>query len=1218
MRARLLCLLAIAVALAVSPEPTAAQDAYISLVGEFLSAGDQHDFLFDLERSVGSGETLRFETFANGGGTNAAGDLIQSGGIDSVLELFDGGGMSHGINDDGSPNPGLDSLLSWPGVADSGGSILTDPLPAGSYRLNLSEFGNNAAGVWAVDLVGPADALTFVGDAAIGTSGLYRLTAGNGAQVHFDGSHELDGGQYVFIVDGADMIVNSFLDVGNTSDGHLIVHGSGSTLTTNTESATYLDWGLGGAFAQVEIDLGATATFGAEYINMATDSNINSRAAFAVAAGGNVTLNTMYVGTGVGAAGVTVDGNGSRITQTGSSTLTIGDDDIGISLSSSVRVQNQGTFIAGAGGVMVHRDGAILVDDGTFDTDGNMYVQSVGEGNVAEAGVHLLNQGQINSGNVTVGTIANGGSVLIDGFVPGVGARATWDVTGSMTVGTTGFGTGSTVDVAQGGQLSVSDDVTVGGSMDTTGRLTVQTNGQVTVDDTLFVEQNGTVELLGSEIHTGSFIVDPDGTFTHEDGTLTVDGGQFTMEIGTLTIDGGAGGGLPTLRLENSAQGLVVHDMSGANGEIYVGRDNKGRLEIVDGAHLESGQSNIGQGILTPGSGEGHVLVQGSGSTWEVQTTDLGGGSTLLAYLYVGGNGAGTLEVRDGAQVVVQWGNAEFGSPYFTGGAGLGGPGIGIVDGPNSFLTVGTLGSGRLAIGALDPATSPGGSLTVSNSARVDVAGPLDVVSNGTLHLTSDGHVHAVDFAVDPNGTFIHEDGTLTVDGGSFDPGTAGYLISGAAVGDEPTLELIGGATASFTELVRIGSTGDAAMKVMGSNSQFTSSHPYMDIGWVGSGRLEVLDKGAVDQTGGVVFNLGVAQGASGMVTVDGVDSQIIAGDLIIVGDHGEGHFAVTGGARVTASRLWIAHFSNAQPSDMLVSGDGGAPDAPSLLQISGSAFIGGEEAQGSGVAATMSVTAGAHVGVSNTLKVWPAGTIHLDDGLITAGNVDLVGGRLEGNGNVDVGTGLHNAGSVAPGLSAGVLTIEGADYIQDSAGTLEIEIGGTNLPDFDQLHIEGGAAVLGGTLSVSLIDPVGGGNVFVPTAGNTFEILTAEEGISGFFGPKLLPALTGALTWNVNYDTANSRVLLEVMTPFTADFDLDGDVDGDDLTIWQGAYGSGSNADADSDGDSDGDDFLAWQRQYTGDLSPLASSQTVPEPASGLLGLFLLTVYAVRGCRSS
>ena len=71
------------------------------------------------------------------------------------------------------------------------------------------------------------------------------------------------------------------------------------------------------------------------------------------------------------------------------------------------------------------------------------------------------------------------------------------------------------------------------------------------------------------------------------------------------------------------------------------------------------------------------------------------------------------------------------------------------------------------------------------------------------------------------------------------------------------------------------------------------------------------------------------------------------------------------------------------------------------------------------------------------------------------------------------------------------------------------------------------------------------------------------------------------------------------------SDFNVDGVIDGDDLTTWESS-GRG------------GEDFLAWQRQYR-DVPPLplssgggassATSSEVPEPATGVMALMVLTM---------
>ena len=92
-----------------------------------------------------------------------------------------------------------------------------------------------------------------------------------------------------------------------------------------------------------------------------------------------------------------------------------------------------------------------------------------------------------------------------------------------------------------------------------------------------------------------------------------------------------------------------------------------------------------------------------------------------------------------------------------------------------------------------------------------------------------------------------------------------------------------------------------------------------------------------------------------------------------------------------------------------------------------------------------------------------------------------LTGSKLSGVGTLN-GSLVNTAGEVRPGNS-GILTITGS-YTQSAAGSLFIEIGGLTAGTlFDKLAI-GGAATLGGTLNLSLI------NSYVPNLADTFAVL--------------------------------------------------------------------------------------------------------------------------------
>lgn len=82
----------------------------------------------------------------------------------------------------------------------------------------------------------------------------------------------------------------------------------------------------------------------------------------------------------------------------------------------------------------------------------------------------------------------------------------------------------------------------------------------------------------------------------------------------------------------------------------------------------------------------------------------------------------------------------------------------------------------------------------------------------------------------------------------------------------------------------------------------------------------------------------------------------------------------------------------------------------------------------------------------------------------------------------------------------------------------LEIDLGGT-APDtqHDQLVVRG-VAQLSGLLSVSFVDG------FTPSAGDRFEVLTADEGLTRFFDRVDLPLLVPGLAWRFDGSTSQKE----------------------------------------------------------------------------------------------
>ncbi len=201
------------------------------------------------------------------------------------------------------------------------------------------------------------------------------------------------------------------------------------------------------------------------------------------------------------------------------------------------------------------------------------------------------------------------------------------------------------------------------------------------------------------------------------------------------------------------------------------------------------------------------------------------------------------------------------------------------------------------------------------------------------------------------------------------------------------------------------------------------------------------------------------------------------------------------------------------------------------------------------------------------TLKNYTGGTLNNVTGgtLNNAGTIDTISGSFTNNG-VLTGAGYINgnvsgSGTIAPGHSAGVFTIDG--HLAHSGGGHEIELGGVfngggdnSLTEFDWLDVTGNVE-LAGVLDVYLI------NSFQLLAGMSFEILS----VGG--------ALTG------EYDGL-------------PDGGLVGTFSGTDLFI---NYAGG-----------DGNDVTLYSQ---------AGGSTVPEPAAILLALFGLTLLPRRRRRS-
>jgi hypothetical protein len=264
----------------------------------------------------------------------------------------------------------------------------------------------------------------------------------------------------------------------------------------------------------------------------------------------------------------------------------------------------------------------------------------------------------------------------------------------------------------------------------------------------------------------------------------------------------------------------------------------------------------------------------------------------------------------------------------------------------------------------------------------------------------------------------------------------------------------------------------------------------------------------------------------------------------------------------------------------------------------------------------TVNLAAGTNLQINNSLNfmapgraltVTGSGRLDINNNIDTtaAGVVMVNGGTVGGNGRVN-GRLVNSLGIVSPGTSVGTLTVEG-NYQQSAGGTLNIELGGTAVGQYDQLRVIGGlnGAILDGTLDVSLV------NGFVPAIGNTFDVITAPGGVVNTNVIELHPSDISAFSLAVVSGNILRLTATNVNPPMlTGDFNNNGVVDAADYVLWR----NGGPLMNDPTAGVQPEDYHVWRANFgkTGAGGAATLAATVPEPASCALAVWMLTAACV------
>ncbi|MDX1654318.1 MAG: autotransporter domain-containing protein [Candidatus Competibacteraceae bacterium] len=550
----------------------------------------------------------------------------------------------------------------------------------------------------------------------------------------------------------------------------------------------------------------------------------------------------------------------------------------------------------------------------------------------------------------------------------------------------------------------------------------------VTTDDTLVLGASRTLSVVADPQREGTGLVSNAGTLEFRDATLTA------------------------LRLNNAATGRLE-----GTGTVAASTDNAGTIQV------DSGTLAFSRGLTNSGT----VLLTG-GDVTTTRYTQSGGTTTL---------GGGTLTASD--RVDIQGGRLQ---------------GSGTIDG---HLTVtATLAPGAASVGTLNVTgdfTLPAGLLEVQVAGAgsfdlLAVDGMAGVGAGATLRFAS-----LNGFTAQTGQSFRF----LTADSVTLAP-EASLDFAALAANGEPLVTLDSNALVLTIAPQGISGGGDISpAQLLEGRGDLDLRPQTITIGGSRSGNLTLSDGRRIESS---ALTLGGTGGAGGTLTVRGGGTQLLldragAGgeSLVTVGRSGTGALTIDQGALVRIGRA----AGDGQPATtgQLILGREAGGSGQVSVRGSGSRLnlvgAGSRIRFGAG-GGTLTVGSGAEVRATQVLANSGAESriVLENNGLLIAGVRLGDGGILAGRGRVR-GTVAVDGGTLSPGSSPGILTIEG-DLNMDS-GVLAIELAGTEEGRYDRLAVTGSASLSGGRVEFSLLEG------FTPEVGDSFTFLTAAEGLTAY-----------------------------------------------------------------------------------------------------------------------
>lgn len=634
------------------------------------------------------------------------------------------------------------------------------------------------------------------------------------------------------------------------------------------------------------------------------------------------------------------------------------------------------------------------------------------------------------------------------------------------------------------------------------------------------------------------------GGFTYNITGDTLIGGTngpvVTVTNGTLNTR--AGGGRLSVGNNVGQTGTLIVNGGVLNGLWDVGFNGNGTVTIQNGADA------------TVPAGDRLVIGHTAGSTGAVNV--IGPGSTLTqsdGTLHVGFGGNATLFVDAGAAVT------------------CGGPLELARNGPQCFGQLAIRGAGSL-VTATGLTTSGGarGDITIDDGGRLELPGGASAWDAGTIqnwHITGEGSTLVLggDSRIATNASTASFD----VEAGA-DVTAGSFFLSDYSSNAQATM-FIDGVGTTFTSQWFSALSGSTEMQISsGAAMNVVNGFSVGCCNYGGSSQIWVLGTGTELSVGGN-FELGrpnhpgnmtISEGAkligdepeqnmycylgsfgTGTINIDGPGSEMRVKNQLRIGwydGNSNGTVNISNGATATVGLLTLLGGDNSVSAATISGGSilsslywvqVHANSTITVSSGSGVEALGGFDIRGSQagpaevvVGAESYIFATSQIGVGGSALLNEVGVLTLNEG--TAYTLERVyineSGTLRGVGTVEGGVTL--SGTIQPGYPIGTLNVNNIGFNSEAQSRLEIQVGGIAVgTQYDRLAVVDNAA-LSGTLSLSL------SNGFVPTAGQTFDILTAGS-INGQFSSVTGTDLGSGKAFVAQYLPTSVRVVVDSVT---------------------------------------------------------------------------------------